>query len=227
MSVVPARDYGYCRVSEGSVVGRLYVKEKTPSRSKNGSVLWVCICECGEELLVQSSTLNKGLKQPCGCLERETYRTRRNTHGLSGTREYNSWMGMKQRCYYQDHAEYKNYGGRGIQVCQEWKDSFENFIRDMGPAKEGESIDREDVNKDYTKENCRWASASVQGFNTRKKRNNTSGRTGISWHRGVKKWCASIGVDNKIIHLGSFDYKSEAIVARESAELKFFGKTKE
>lgn len=227
MGVVPAREYGYSRVSEGSVVGRLHVKEKTSCRSKNGSVLWRCICECGKEVLVQSSTLNKGLKQSCGCLERETYSTRNSTHGLSSTREYNSWTAMKQRCYYQDHEEYHNYGGRGIQVCEEWKYSFENFIHDMGPAGDGESIDRKDVNKGYSKENCRWASASVQGFNTRKKQNNTSGRTGVSWHTRLNKWCAFIGVNNRVIHLGSFDYKSEAIAAREAAELKFFGKAKE
>lgn len=226
MGHIPCREFNYSKVKEGSVVGRLIVRRKSEGRTKNGSVLWICDCSCGNTVSVQSSTLNSGLKQSCGCLEKETRNTRRSTHGSSKTREYNSWLSMRQRCEYEKAKSFEYYGGRGITVCQEWAD-FEVFLSDMGKCPPSMSLDRIDVNGPYCKENCRWATASVQGYNTRRHKNNTSGRTGVSWREDISKWCSVIGFEGKSIHLGTFHSMAAAVSARETAELKYFGKIKE
>ena len=97
----------------------------------------------------------------------------------------------------------------------------------MGERPEGTSLDRTDVNGNYCKENCRWADASVQGFNQRKSTNNTSGRTGVSWNKQKLKWDAYIMKDRKKINLGRFEKKEDAILAREQGELKYYGFIKE
>lgn len=227
MTHTSCREYEYSRVTVGSVVGRLTVLEKMLERTANGSVIWLCRCSCGKFVKSQSSSLNSGLKQSCGCLEEDTRTTRRSTHGKSRTREYNSWLAMRQRCYYEKSDSYSSYGGRGIKVAAEWKEDFERFYEDMGDCPEGMSLDRRDVNADYCKENCRWATASTQGFNCRIKCSNTSGKTGVSWHRLTGKWMAYIGFEGKSIYLGLFDSYEEAVSARVDAELHYFGTNKE
>lgn len=227
MTHTSCREYDYSRVAVGSVVGRLTVLEKLSERTKNGSVIWICQCDCGEVVKAQSSSLNSGLKQSCGCLEEDTRTTRRSTHGRSRTREYNSWLAMRQRCYYPKSDHYHSYGGRGIGVSEEWREDFEVFYLDMGDCPAGMTLDRKDVNKGYSKENCRWATASVQGFNCRIKSSNTSGRTGVSWNKRLNKWVACIGFEGKSLYLGSFESKDVAISTREAAEIHYFGTTKE
>lgn len=226
MGHIPCREFNYSKVCNGSVVGRLTVISKSSERTKNGSVLWICECSCGNTVSVQSSTLNNGLKQSCGCLEKETRKTRRSTHGMSRTREYNSWLSMKQRCEYEKADSFEYYGGRGIKICREWN-NFGMFLSDMGLCPPGMSLDRIDVNTQYCKGNCRWTTASVQGYNTRRHKSNTSGRTGVFWRKDHGKWCSAIGFQRKSIHLGSFNSLAEAVSAREAAELKYFGKIKE
>jgi len=92
---------------------------------------------------------------------------RSKTHGLRKTREYEAWAGMKKRCYNENCNSYKNYGGRGISVCDKWIDDFQTFYLDMGPCPEGGSIERIDCNKGYFPRNCRWASFAEQQQNKR------------------------------------------------------------
>lgn len=128
----------------------------------------VFLCDCGNETVAVFSSVKGGHTKSCGCLQK---RGRHITHGMSGTAEYVTWLNMKQRCNNPKNTEYKNYGGRGISVCAKWQDSFHEFIKSMGrkPTK-AHSIDRINVNGDYSESNTRWAIPKEQARNTRKNR---------------------------------------------------------
>lgn len=140
--------------------------------SKAGQTRWLCRCVCGNEAIVQAAALKDRHSQSCGCLKVETTIKRFTTHGhgsASGVSPtYNSWVGMIARCTSPTHKSYARYGGRGIKVCKRWLDSFENFLTDMGERPDGLSIDRIDVNGNYTLKNCRWATATEQAREKRK-----------------------------------------------------------
>lgn len=188
-----------------------------------------CKCDCGnpELTLVRTNNLASGNTSSCGCVGEES----RKTHGMSNTRTYQIHEGMLRRCNCPQQLGYENYGGRGIKVCERWNPllggSFENFFEDMGEAPDGMSLDRIDYNGDYCKENCRWATNSVQGYNKRLDPNNTSGKSGVSWYNQNQKWSAEIHVNNKHIRLGMFTNFEDAVKAREAAELEYYGWNKE
>ena len=163
-------------------------------------------CFCGEEFETIIVGVNNGHTKSCGCLK--------VSHRLSTHRLYGTWTGMIHRCTNSNHKFYKNYGGRGIKVCDEWNE-VQNFIEDMYPSfQEGLTLDRIDVNGHYCKDNCRWASISVQISNTRLLRiTNTSGYRGVFLLRG--KYQTSISINNKSIHLGTFSTAIEAAKARD------------
>lgn len=146
--------------------------EKKPCVLRSGRVIYArqmrCLCECGNVKDIVLSSLRKGATKSCGCLKKEVDGTIQLTHGMTNTREYGIWSAMKRRCYNKNCRDYKDYGGRGISVCQEWIDSFEAFYRDMGPRPSARhSIDRIDPEGDYAKQNCRWASPILQASNKR------------------------------------------------------------
>ena len=125
---------------------------------------------------------------------------------------------MKHRCYNIKRQEYKDYGARGITVCEEWLD-VRNFIAwcDLThPNIEGLSLDRIDNDKGYSPENCRWADASTQNINQRKREDNTSGYVGVYWNKGSKKWDAKIGVNSKLVNIGTFPLIENAVQARDN-----------
>lgn len=219
------REYAYQRVAAGSVVGRLTVVSEA-GRSKNGSKIWHCRCECGNTKNVISSSLNSGLVQSCGCRYNEIKGKQTITHGMSGTPTYTSWLAMRQRCNDPNTDFYECYGGRGIAVCKRWE-SFEAFHSDMGDRPEGYSIDRIDVNGDYEPGNCKWSSASDQAFNTRRSKANESGKTGVYLDSNTGMWVAAITHKRQCHHLGSFADIQMTIHIREQAELKYFGFIKE
>jgi hypothetical protein len=128
---------------------------------------WACICDCGTRRIVGGNSLRRGYSKSCGCLCRELSKARATKHGMSGSREYRSWECMKQRCFNPRAANYENYGGQGITVCEEWKSSFEAFFADMGTCPPGCSLDRIDPNGNYEPSNCRWADAKQQRQNQR------------------------------------------------------------
>ena len=131
-----------------------------------GNSKWLCECECGNVATVRTSDLTRGHTKSCGCLH--------SKHNKFGTRLYNVWCSMKSRCYYKNQKCYKNYGGRGINVCDEWKNNFKNFYNwamkngYKENAEYGEcTLDRIDVNKDYCPLNCRWVDMKTQQNNRR------------------------------------------------------------
>lgn len=155
----------------GRRFGRL-VAIRIVGKSKGGTAMWECQCDCGNTHITKSSSLLSGDTKSCGCLHREQLRERKTIHGLKHTRLYSVWNKMKQRCHNENDKSYKNYGGRGIKVCSEWRYDFQSFY-DWALAngyQEGLTIDRKNNDGDYEPGNCRWATDAEQNLNKRTNR---------------------------------------------------------
>jgi len=147
----------------GRRFGRLIVISES-NRSSKGKVMWNCICECGNEVSILSSSLLNNNTNSCGCLHKEV----NITHGLSNTPEYASWNMMRQRCLNSKCEAYSYYGGRGITICDRWLNSFENFLMDMGyRPSDIHTIDRRENDGNYEPSNCYWATKEEQNNNVR------------------------------------------------------------
>lgn len=144
---------------------RLTVIERAEN-TKQGSCQWKCQCECGEIIKVRASALKGGKSKSCGCLSKDKSKELHSTHGLSKHPLYKTWQAIKDRCYNEKNQFYEKYGEKGIIMCDEWKNSFETFYKDIGEKPSNKhSLDRIDVNKGYSKENCRWATIKEQNLN--------------------------------------------------------------
>lgn len=150
-------------ISEGDRYGRLVIILEQERR--NGIRSFLCLCDCGNEKEILLKDLRKKIPtKSCGCLQRENTSKAKKTHGQShnGTPEYFIWKTMNQRCYNPNRPKYKNYGARGIIVCDRWINSFENFLIDMGRRPTKHSIDRINVNGNYELSNCKWSTRKEQ-----------------------------------------------------------------
>ncbi len=185
-------------IPAGTVFTRLTVRTVgKPHKRKSGdnSSTSVCDCVCGKQITVLNNSLLRGLTTSCGCYNRERLLLANVSHGHSvgyRTRTYSCWASMIQRCYNPNNTGFHNYGGRGIVVCDRWKNSFDAFLSDMGTCPAGFSIDRwPDKNGNYEPANCRWATRKQQSRNTRYNRFFTvGGITGC-----LAELCDRYGVD--------------------------------
>lgn len=173
---------------------------KVISRSENtphGKARWLCVCSCGTKFIAQGDNLQTGRTKSCGHNNIENLRKNKFViHGMSGTRVYASWLGMLRRCYDDHYEKYRYYGGRGIGVCDQWVKSFDQFYSDMGDRPNNHTLDRIDVNKGYSPDNCRWATVEQQANNTRS--------NVFIQHNGkvlsLAQWARLLGGSGSLIH---------------------------
>jgi len=184
----------------GKVFGRLTVVRKIDGKRSQ----WLCNCECGNERVLKSYMLLNGIYRSCGCLEKENRMNlakHTRTHGMTNTILYHKYHDAKERCYNPNYYRYDRYGGRGIKMCEEWKNSFESFMEwaysaGYDDTKNGyeQTLDRIDFNGDYEPNNCRWVNMKEQSRN----RSNT---VWIEYH-GEKTTLAEFIEKNGITYSG-------------------------
>ena len=190
-------------------LGMLYPTENSTRKYRYG--LYECQY-CGNAWEVITTKVNMGHTRSCGC-QRRWFK-----HGLESNKFYQTWYAMVKRCNNLKSKDYKDYGARGITVCEEWLDvaNFVAWAEKTHPNIEGMSLDRIDNDKGYSPENCRWVDRTTQALNRRKMRTNTSGFVGVYWDISKNKWTAKVGSNNKLINIGAFKTKEEAAQARDN-----------
>jgi len=180
---------------KGQAYGRLTVLGIAFQRKQQA--YWHCRCECGKERTICGGALRSGHSRSCGCIKSNNVKT----HGMTKSPEYKAWASMKARCLRPSCERYRNYGGRGISICERWVDSFEAFYKDMGPCN-GMTLERKNVNLGYAPDNCIWLPAKGQYLN----RTDSRIIDGCGKRLNLSTWATAIGMD---ISLLSFHLRKE------------------
>lgn len=180
-------------------------------QSKGKQTMWECKCDCGKTIIAQHQNIKNGHTSSCGCYNSEVTAKRNYTHGGGGTRLYRIWKDMLARCYKESHHGYKDYGGKGVYVCDEWKNDFVSF-RDWSlnnGYSDELSIDRINSDKEYSPTNCRWATLIEQANNTsRNLRFTINGRT-----ETLANWCRIYNVPYARVHSRVYAQKWDIVKA--------------
>lgn len=171
-------------------VARLTILREA-GRTRDGKVLWLCKCFCGQQKAITGRALKSGRTRSCGCLMRETSARTHRTHGATGTPEYIAWQAMVRRCKDRNQRAFRHYGGRGIKVHPRWSRSFTAFLSDLGPKPSPEhTLERINNEGDYEPGNVKWATRAVQARNHRRNRRVTiNGET-----RLISDWANHFGI---------------------------------
>lgn len=159
---------------------------------------WLFKCDCGKEKIMDKTHVKTGHSKSCGCKVAELCRKFHTKHGHTSNRkfskEFSTWAGMLDRCFNKNNNHFKNYGGRGITVCNRWKSSFQNFFDDMGVKPYGKSLDRIDNNGNYELSNCRWATHREQQNN----RTNNNILELYGQKDTMSNWCRKFGITTSL-----------------------------
>jgi hypothetical protein len=182
----------------------LHRAESYISPKGSTSTMWACQCACGKTVVTRGSRLKMGTAKSCGCdraltviSKREKGIKRVNTHGLTDTKIYTIWSAMKRRCLNPNACNYKNYGGRGIEVCEEWIHDFKSFYdwSMINGYAQNLSIDRIDTNQGYSPLNCRWITLIEQASNKRSNRYITYNEITET----LAGWSRITGIDSRVL----------------------------
>ena len=172
---------------------------------------------CGNNFRADTNNIKSGNTKSCGCHNKRRTKEVNTKHGLRSTRLYVIWANIKDRILNSKHKQYNDYGGRGITICEEWKNDFMSFydwsILNGYEENKGLSIDRIDNDVGYCPENCRWTTKTIQSRNQRIPKNNKSGYKGVSYHKKNNKYVSYITVDKNRVFLGHFLTAVEAGIA--------------
>ena len=194
---------------------KLTLLEELP-KEKGSKLKGRFLCECGNITTTRIDRASSGITKSCSCLRSELAINNMTKHGMRRTAVYSTWCAMIARCSNPKSHTFKDYGGRGISVCERWH-SFVLFYEDMGDRPPGMTIDRIDNDRGYSPDNCRWSTPSEQVQNQRKRKGCTSRFRGVNITNSGS-WQARITIDGKRINLGHFDTEEAAYLAYEKAQ---------
>lgn len=202
------------------IVMRRYGTYISPAGAKH--VQWECLCDCGNTTVTTTGRLKSGNTQSCGCLKKERASHANRTHGASGTRLHRIWKGIKARCSNKNNPQYKDYGGRGISICDAWRqsyDAFRSWAVENG-YDDNLTIERMDVNGNYCPENCKWITLQEQQDNRRNTVRITSGDV----VRTAKEWAEATGIPYNTIR-GRFyrGYSTQDVLSVEKIAWGTYG----